>query len=506
MATPTYNKWKSTTVYGNLSVRDLTNSAGTSVLEVASVDLSGNFLSRGDSTFSKAITCNGTITNSTDLTTKSFVDSAISGLSSVYQTISGMSSYLTTANASSTYATIANSISLSGTNVFTGINNSFTNALMTNSIFSNSQNYRIGMVEDLAGSIPFEGESILTGTQLNVAYLSSTATNTDNMFGILAYPFSPPSNASIYFSVPISFYGLFNFNYIGSGSLASTTTIDSVTFEIWKQTVGTGTYTRDTGDPNTSVLAKKAPSSNSSSKPVTITTYSGSSGNGTLISYMSNYEGVLTMPVLASGQNVFLFMRIISTSTLTRTVPVGDKNSNGQFTPRFRVMSSSVTNYNIFDGGLYGNPEPLMASTAGGAGFVAPTIQPDITNINTSYFYDIRGASSTYGYGLCGGVVGISADYTFTKVPSIILHSNSTSNNYTLAFPTTGIPNGQIVIIKKVNANNIVNNYSLTITASVIVSFAGSVNGSGSSIVMSSAYKTFYFVVNSNVFYLILQL
>ena len=107
MATPTYNKWKSTTVYGNFSVRDLTNSAGTSVVEVALVDLSGNFLSRGESTFSKAVTCNGTISNNKHLSTKEYVDSAISGLSLVYQTISGMSSYLTSATASSTYATIA---------------------------------------------------------------------------------------------------------------------------------------------------------------------------------------------------------------------------------------------------------------------------------------------------------------------------------------------------------------------------------------------------------------
>jgi hypothetical protein len=78
MATPTYNKYKSTTIYGNLSVRDLTNSSGSSVIEVASVDLSGNFLSRGDSTFTRAVTCNGTITNATDLTTKSYVDTAVS--------------------------------------------------------------------------------------------------------------------------------------------------------------------------------------------------------------------------------------------------------------------------------------------------------------------------------------------------------------------------------------------------------------------------------------------
>ena len=79
MAAPTFNKYRSTSVFGALQVRDFTNSAGTSVIEVASTDLSGNFLSRGDSTFTKAITCNGTITNGTHLTTKTYVDSAVSG-------------------------------------------------------------------------------------------------------------------------------------------------------------------------------------------------------------------------------------------------------------------------------------------------------------------------------------------------------------------------------------------------------------------------------------------
>jgi len=153
MSAPTFNKYRSTTIYGNLSVRDLTNQAGTSVVEVASVDLSGNFLSRGDSTFTKKVICNasvGDINANNVLTTKEYVDNVVSTggavsltgtnnftgfntyntnfptstlptstsitndsivnkgmLDTIYQTISGMSSYLTTATASSTYQTIA---------------------------------------------------------------------------------------------------------------------------------------------------------------------------------------------------------------------------------------------------------------------------------------------------------------------------------------------------------------------------------------------------------------
>jgi len=82
MSAPTFNKYRSTTIYGNLSVRDLTNSAGTVVVETASVDLSGNFLSRGDSTFTKKVisNCNVADINANNvLTTKQYVDSAVSG-------------------------------------------------------------------------------------------------------------------------------------------------------------------------------------------------------------------------------------------------------------------------------------------------------------------------------------------------------------------------------------------------------------------------------------------
>jgi len=100
MSAPTFNKYRSTTIYGNLSVRDLTNSAGTSVLEVASVDLSGNFLSRGNSTFTKKVVCDALLADinaNNILTTKEYVDTAVS---------------------------TGGSVSLSGTNAFTG-NNSY---------------------------------------------------------------------------------------------------------------------------------------------------------------------------------------------------------------------------------------------------------------------------------------------------------------------------------------------------------------------------------------------
>ena len=66
MPNPTFNKYRSSTIYGNLSVRDLTNPAGTVVVEEASVDLSGNFLCRGDAVFGKGFSQNGSDTNQLD--------------------------------------------------------------------------------------------------------------------------------------------------------------------------------------------------------------------------------------------------------------------------------------------------------------------------------------------------------------------------------------------------------------------------------------------------------
>ena len=182
MSNPSFNKYKSTTIFGKLAVRDLTNSAGTTVIENAETDLSGNFLCRGDATFTKAITCNGTITNAKSLTTKEYVDNAVSSgsgsalltsannwtnlntfnqffpssslptttvitnnsivnkgmLDTIYQTIANMSNYLTTATASTTYSTKTNEVKTNTANTFTSTN-TFSNSITCNGSVSNAK-------------------------------------------------------------------------------------------------------------------------------------------------------------------------------------------------------------------------------------------------------------------------------------------------------------------------------------------------------------------------------
>jgi len=136
MAAPTFNKYRSTSVFGALQVRDFTNSAGTSVLEVASTDLSGNFISRGDSTFTKKVICNALLADinaNNVLCTKEYVDTAVS---------------------------TGGSVSLSGTNAFTG-NNSYnvnfpTSSLPTSTAITTSSIVNKGMLDTLYSTLANE--------------------------------------------------------------------------------------------------------------------------------------------------------------------------------------------------------------------------------------------------------------------------------------------------------------------------------------------------------------
>jgi hypothetical protein len=135
MSAPTFNKYRSTTIYGALNVRDFTNSAGTSVIEVASTDLSGNFISRGDSTFTKAVVCNGTISNSNHLTTKSYVDTAVSGgggsILGLNNTFTGTNIFNNNVDISGNFTSRGN-IDLSGNFISRGSSNTFNKKVICN--------------------------------------------------------------------------------------------------------------------------------------------------------------------------------------------------------------------------------------------------------------------------------------------------------------------------------------------------------------------------------------
>ena len=220
MPGPTFNKYRSTTIYGALNVKDFTNSAGTSVIEQASVDLSGNFLSRGDSTFTKAIVCNANVADinaNNKLTTKEYVDSAVSGgggssilglnnawsgtnsynvyfpsstlptstsitsnsivnkgmLDTIYQSISGMSSYLTTSSASSTYQTLAGMSSYLTTSSASSTYQTI--ADMTNYLTTSSAS---STYQTLAGMSSYLTTSSASSTYQTIANMTNYLTST----------------------------------------------------------------------------------------------------------------------------------------------------------------------------------------------------------------------------------------------------------------------------------------------------------------------------------------
>jgi len=196
MATPTFNKYKSTTIFGNLSVKDLTNSLGTSVVEVASVDLSGNFLSRGDSTFTKKVVCNALLADinaNNILTTKQYVDSVAGGGGDV--TLAGTNAFTgnnsfnqnlptstltpTTSTQLTTkaYVDSVSGVTLAGTNAFTG-NNSFNQNLPTStqSPTTSTQLTTKAYVDSVAGGgVTLAGTNAFTG---NNSFNSNLPTST----------------------------------------------------------------------------------------------------------------------------------------------------------------------------------------------------------------------------------------------------------------------------------------------------------------------------------------
>lgn len=176
MATPTTNKWRASTIYGNLSVRDLTNSAGTSVVEVASTDLSGNFLSRGDSTFTKKVICNCNVADinaNNILTTKQYVDSAVSGGSilSSNNTFTGTNIFNNNVDISGNLD-ISGNVDVSGNFLSRG-DSTFTKAVVCNALLAdinaNNKLTTKEYVDSVGGSSilglnnTFTGDNIFTG-------------------------------------------------------------------------------------------------------------------------------------------------------------------------------------------------------------------------------------------------------------------------------------------------------------------------------------------------------
>ena len=262
MPNPTFNKYKSTTIFGNLSVRDLTNQAGTSVVEVASVDLSGNFLSRGDSTFTKKVICNALLADinaNNILTTKQYVDSV------------GGSSILSSNNTFTGTNTFNNNVfNLKSINQETASRATYINKFIRTDFQEQTTMYSITDVRNsnlysslrvaqgdypyLSSNSPYTtpqvftiaAQQTITGSQINISQATTTATNTADYAipNTIISSFTIPTNFSkfITLNIPISLRNAGTWTITGTALNATiTNTINSMTATIILNGVSVGT-------------------------------------------------------------------------------------------------------------------------------------------------------------------------------------------------------------------------------------------------------------------------
>ena len=264
MAAPTFNKYRSTTIYGNLSVRDLTNSSGSVVVEEASVDLSGNFLSSGDSTFTKAVVCNALLAEidaDNKLTTKEYVDSAVSGSSilGLDNTFTGENTFddVVYCNDNITQMNASRGIHLNKfiRTDFEEQTTMYSITKVSNSSLETSLRVAQGDYPYLPTNSPYTTPQVFTiaaqqtiaGSQLTINQTTTTATNTADYAipNTIISSFTIPTNFSktITLNIPISIRNAGTWT-IGSALNATiTNTINSMTATIYVNGVSWGTAT-----------------------------------------------------------------------------------------------------------------------------------------------------------------------------------------------------------------------------------------------------------------------
>jgi hypothetical protein len=138
------------------------------------------------------------LSNNSNVANTKYVDTAISALSSVYQTISGMSAYLTSATASATYATIANyvsnaSLSSTLTSYLLTATASATYATIANYVSNASLSSTLTSYQTISGMSAYLSTATASATYATIANyvsnasLSSTLTSYQTISGMSAY-------------------------------------------------------------------------------------------------------------------------------------------------------------------------------------------------------------------------------------------------------------------------------------------------------------------------------
>jgi hypothetical protein len=451
MATPTFNKYKSTTIYGNLSVRDLTNSSGSSVIEVASIDLSGNFLSRGDSTFTKKVICNasvGDINANNILTTKEYVDNAVS---------------------------TGGQVSLTGTNNFTGFNTYNTNLPTSNlgagAISGSEQFLTKGMMDNIYGRLGSVNHwtnensfnSYLPTSTITPTSASQLTTKTfvDTAISNLSFVYQTIANMS---------------NYLTTATASAT--YSTLTNQVKTNTANefTSTNTFNTNLP-TSTLTP------SSSTQLTTKAYVDSISGSSLLSSNNTFTGLNTF-----NNDVDInakLLRITNANPQDGEFRIVDTNDVVQISiSPIGFNQIDPTGENSFSGQTYIYNDVFVSNAS-------ININTGDIEITDGTINQISGSSflknltvDNIAYTSSVILTSTSQDYSNSKTPNYIFHSRTATTASSITLSTDGyIIDGQYLYIRRINTGA----YTLTITA-----------GSGTNFLITSSTTTSIQVFSSD--------
>lgn len=472
MSAPTFNKYRSTTIYGNLSVRDFTNSAGTSVIEVASTDLSGNFISRGDSTFTKKVVCNALLADinaNNILTTKEYVDSAVSSGGSVSLTgtnnFTGTNTFntnlptstqtpttstqLTTKNfvdgaistaisgLSSVYSTLANEVKTNTANTFTG-QNIYSNNVYCNSILdvrtsqSTPSTFRVAIGDIDNPTLPTaSAEQFKQIGELTITQASSTPQtetidyNTDSSI-IQSYNIPANFTKNIICNIPV---GIRNTGTCVNSGTASSFTItnlfNSLEVKVYVNSVLMTTLT----SANVSIL-----NSNSNTRSSTISYTSTGTKSITLNQYFFNLEidlkPYLDNDLFVRNNGITNTLTLILKANITNTLT---KVSNtGNFTATINTALIANTSTSTFSGAFGTNGTATYSPNSNGTNYAIASFNS--IYLNLSY---INNSGTTYANYLLINKLYVINDVLIDGITSL----NETQFNDNIVQTSTGYIN-----------------------------------------------------------------
>ena len=488
MSNPTFNKYRSTTIYGALKVRDLTNSSGTTIIETANTDLSGNFLSQGDSTFTKAVTCNAILADidaNNILTTKEYVDSvsgsSILGTVNAWTNTNTFNSYFPTSTLPTNTAITTSSIvnkgmndtlygRLANDNTFTGSNyfnkfidqdyaplgtyinkfirTEFLEQVETTSIFRVNDANLETIMRSAEGDYPYilsAGSQVLyttpqaftitaqqtkAGSQISINQTTTTATNTANysIANSIISTFTIPKNfsKSVSLNIPISIRNAGTWILSGTALSATiTNTINSMTAKIYVNGI---LY-----DSNPVIEIQNL---NSSTRSTTISYTTTGTKTISLDQYFFNVildtEFFFTNTYISRDNSITNTIQIVLSANITNTIT--RVSNTGNFTATNILTFVSNTNVSTISNTSTTPTSISYSPNQNGTGYASATSTPqyiDTTNTTGGTTYTNHLRANSFNLLPAGMVV----QWVTSTAPTGWLLCDGTAYNASTSYP-----------------------------------------------------------------------